>query len=59
MRLNKNNMELIIKPFRGLPCELERLRNMLTIFKREYAKTNDEADSIQEVIEHIDRILKI
>lgn len=23
MRLNKNNMELIIKPFRGLPCELE------------------------------------
>lgn len=23
MRLNKNNMELIIKPFSGLPCELE------------------------------------
>ncbi len=39
--------------------DFTRLRNMLTIFKREYAKTNDEADSIQEVIEHIDRILKI
>lgn len=23
MRLNKNNMKLIIKPFKGLPCELE------------------------------------
>lgn len=23
MRLNKNNMELVIKPFSGLPCELE------------------------------------
>ena len=34
-----------------------RLRNMLAIFKRRYAKTNDEADSIQEVIEAVDRRL--
>lgn len=38
--------------------DFTRFRNMLTIFKRRYAKTNDEADSIQEIIEHIDRILK-
>lgn len=35
------------------------LRNMLAIFKRRYAKTNDEADSIQEVIEAIDRRLSV
>ena len=33
------------------------LRNMLAKFKRRYAKTNDEAASIQEVIEAIDRRL--
>lgn len=36
-----------------------RLRNMLAIFKRRYAKTNDEADSIQEVIEAVDRRLDV
>lgn len=36
-----------------------RLRNMLAIFKRRYAKTNDEADSIQEVIEAVDRRLSV
>ena len=35
------------------------LRNMLEIFKRRYAKTNDEAGSIQEVIEAVDRRLGI
>lgn len=36
-----------------------RLRNMLAIFKRQYAKTNDEAGSIQEVIKAIDRRLSV
>lgn len=40
-----------------LRTDFVRLRNMLAIFKRRYAKTNDEADSIQEVIEAIDRRL--
>ena len=40
-----------------LRTDFIRLRNMLAIFKRRYAKTNDEADSIQEVIEAIDRRL--
>ena len=40
-----------------LMIDFIRLRNMLEVFKRRYAKTNDEADSIQEVIEHVDRIL--
>ena len=35
------------------------LRNMLAIFKRRYAKTNNEADSIQEVIEAVDRRLGV
>lgn len=33
-----------------LRTDFVRLRNMLAIFKRRYAKTNYEADSIQEVI---------
>lgn len=33
------------------------LRNMLIIFKNRYAKTKDEADSIQEVIDSVDRNL--
>lgn len=45
-----SNDELLRKDF-------IRLRNMLAVFKRRYAKTNDEADSIQEIIEHVDRIL--
>lgn len=40
-----------------LRTDFVRLRNMLAIFKRRYAKTNDEVDSIQEVIEAIDRRL--
>lgn len=40
-----------------LRTDFIRLRNMLAIFKRRYAKTNDEADSIQEVIESVDRRL--
>lgn len=40
-----------------LRTDFVRLRNMLAIFKRRYAKTNDEADSIQEVIEAVDRRL--
>lgn len=40
-----------------LVIDFIRLRNMLAVFKRRYAKTNDEADSIQEVIEYVDRIL--
>lgn len=42
-----------------LRTDFIRLRNMLAIFKRRYAKTNDEADSIQEVIEAVDRRLGI
>lgn len=33
------------------------LRNMLVTLKNRYAKTNDEASSIQEVIKAIDRRL--
>ena len=40
-----------------LRTDFIRLRNMLAIFKRRYAKTNDEADSIREVIEAVDRRL--
>lgn len=40
-----------------LRTDFIRLKNMLAVFKRQYAKTNNEADSIQEVIEHVDRIL--
>lgn len=40
-----------------LRTDFVHLRNMLAIFKRRYAKTNDEANSIQEVIEAVDRRL--
>lgn len=40
-----------------LRTDFVRLRNMLAIFKRRYAKNNYEADSIQEVIEAVDRRL--
>lgn len=40
-----------------LRTDFIRLRNMLEIFKRRYTKTIDEADSIQEVIEAIDKRL--
>lgn len=36
-----------------------RLKNMLIIFDRRYAKTNDESASIQEVIKAIDRRLSV
>ena len=42
-----------------LRTDFIRLKNMLIILKRRYAKTNDEADSIQEVIEAIDRRLDV
>lgn len=42
-----------------LRTDFIRLRNMLAIFKRRYAKTNNEADSIQEVIEAVDRRLGV
>ena len=42
-----------------LRTDFIRLRNMLAIFSRRYAKTNDEATSIQEVIKTIDRRLSI
>lgn len=42
-----------------LRTDFIRLKNMLIIFKRRYAKTNDEADYIQEVIEAIDRRLDV
>lgn len=42
-----------------LRTDFIRLRNMLAIFKRRYAKTNDEAGSIQEVIEAVDRMLGV
>lgn len=38
-----------------LRTDFIRLKNMLIIFKRRYAKTDDEADYIQEVIKAIDR----
>lgn len=40
-----------------LRTDFVHLRNMLAIFKRRYAKTNDEANYIQEVIEAVDRRL--
>lgn len=40
-----------------LRTDFIRLRNMLAIFKRRYAKNNYEADSIQKVIEAVDRRL--
>lgn len=40
-----------------LRTDFIRLKNMLVIFNRRYAKTNDEADSIREVIKAIDRRL--
>lgn len=40
-----------------LRTDFVRLRNMLAKFKRRYAKNNYEADSIQEVIEAVDRRL--
>lgn len=40
-----------------LRTDFIRLRNMLAIFKRRYAKTNEEAASIHEVIKAIDRRL--
>lgn len=42
-----------------LRTDFIRLKNMLIIFKRRYAKTNDEADYIQEVIEAVDRRLDV
>ena len=42
-----------------LRTDFVRLRNMLAIFKRRYAKTKYEADSIQEVIEAVDRRLSV
>lgn len=42
-----------------LRTDFIRLRNMLAIFKRRYAKTNDESASIQEVIKAIDRRLSV
>lgn len=47
-----SNDELLRKDF-------IRLRNMLAVFKRLYAKTNDEAASIQEVTKAIDRRLSV
>lgn len=38
-----------------LRIDFIRLKNMLAIFERRYAKTNDESASIQEVIKAIDR----
>lgn len=37
-----------------LRTDFIRLKNMLMIFERRYAKTNDEAASIQEVIKATD-----
>nr|DAX77780.1 MAG TPA: hypothetical protein [Caudoviricetes sp.] len=37
-----------------LRTDFIHLKNMLMIFERRYAKTNDEAASIQEVIKAID-----
>lgn len=42
-----------------LRTDFVRLRNMLVIFSIRYAKTNNEAASIQEVIKAIDRRLSI
>ena len=42
-----------------LRTDFIRLKNMLVIFERRYAKTNDEAVSIQKVIKAIDRRLGI
>lgn len=42
-----------------LRTDFIRLKNMLVIFNRRYAKTNDEAASIQEVIEAINRRLSV
>ena len=40
-----------------LRTDFVRIRNMLAIFKKRYTKTNYEADSIQKVIEVVDRRL--
>jgi hypothetical protein len=42
-----------------LRTDFIRLKNMLKIFERRYAKTNDEAASIQEVIKTLDRRLRV
>lgn len=42
-----------------LRTDFIRLKNMLIIFDRRYAKTNDESASIQEVIKAIDRRLSV
>ena len=42
-----------------LRTDFIRLKNMLVIFNRRYAKTNDESASIQEVIKAIDRRLSV
>ena len=42
-----------------LRTDFIRLKNMLAIFERRYAKTNDESASIQEVIKAIDRRLSV
>lgn len=42
-----------------LRTDFIRLRNMLAIFKRRYAKNNEELASIQEVIKAIDRRLSV
>lgn len=42
-----------------LRTDFIRLKNMLIIFDRRYAKTNDESASIQEVIKAIDRRLGV
>ena len=42
-----------------LRTDFIRLRKMLAIFSRRYAKTNDEAASTQEVIKAIDRRLSV
>ena len=42
-----------------LRTDLIRLKNMLIIFDRRYAKTNEESAPIQEVIKAIDRRLSV
>lgn len=42
-----------------LRTDFVRLKNMLIIYNKWYASTNDEAASIQEVIKSIDRRLGV
>lgn len=56
MRLNKNNMKLIIRPFSGLPCELEVFTiNGKNADERDFGDTYDHNEESTELYGCVDK----